>query len=104
MAWLAWLALHLVYLLGVRNKVSVFVNWAWNYLTWDRGPRLIINPPRREPADAAELLARRRPGLPARLTPHLFWCTPSRPGATTRTRSGPLSPMVQMTMGTSRSG
>jgi len=45
-AWLAWLALHLLYLLGVRNKVSVFVNWAWNYLTWDRGPRLIIRPER----------------------------------------------------------
>jgi NADH dehydrogenase len=43
-AWLAWLVLHLVYLLGVRNRVSVFVNWAWNYLTWDRGPRLILRP------------------------------------------------------------
>ena len=43
-AWLAWLGLHLVYLLGVRNRVSVFVNWAWNYLTWDRGPRLILRP------------------------------------------------------------
>jgi NADH dehydrogenase len=42
LAWLAWLGLHLVYLLGVRNRVSVFVNWAWNYLTWDRGPRLIL--------------------------------------------------------------
>ena len=43
-AWLAWLGLHLIYLLGVRNRVSVFVNWAWNYLTWDRGPRLILRP------------------------------------------------------------
>jgi NADH dehydrogenase len=43
-AWLAWLGLHLVYLLGVRNRVSVFVNWAWNYLTWDRGPRIILRP------------------------------------------------------------
>ncbi|HVN52062.1 MAG TPA: FAD-dependent oxidoreductase, partial [Acidimicrobiales bacterium] len=43
-AWLAWLGLHLVYLLGVRNRLSVFVNWAWNYLTWDRGPRLILRP------------------------------------------------------------
>jgi NADH dehydrogenase len=53
-AWLAWLGLHLVYLLGVRNRVSVFVNWAWNYLTWDRGPRLILRPERRGPV---------RPGL-----------------------------------------
>ena len=43
-AWLAWLGLHLVYLVGVRNRVSVFANWAWNYLTWDRGPRLILRP------------------------------------------------------------
>ncbi len=43
-AWLAWLGLHLVYLLGVRNRVSVFINWAWNYFTWDRGPRLILRP------------------------------------------------------------
>lgn len=43
-AWLAWLLLHLVYLVGVRNRVSVFINWAWNYLTWDRGPRLILRP------------------------------------------------------------
>jgi NADH dehydrogenase len=42
LAWLAWLVLHLLYLMGVRNKVSVFVNWAWNYFTWDRGPRLIL--------------------------------------------------------------
>jgi NADH dehydrogenase len=44
LAWLAWLGLHLVYLLGVRNRVSVVVNWAWNYFTWDRGPRLILRP------------------------------------------------------------
>lgn len=43
-AWLAWLFLHLVYLLGTRNRFSVMLNWSWNYLTWDRGPRLIITP------------------------------------------------------------
>ncbi len=42
LAWLSWLGLHLVYLMGFRNRVSVFVNWAWNYLTWDRGARLIL--------------------------------------------------------------
>jgi NADH dehydrogenase len=49
-AWLAWLGLHLVTLVGFRNRLSVFLNWAWNYATWDRGPRLIIesrpSPPR----------------------------------------------------------
>lgn len=43
-AWLAWLALHLLTLVGFRNRISVFVNWAWSYLTWDRGPRLIFTP------------------------------------------------------------
>ncbi|MEX2292947.1 MAG: NAD(P)/FAD-dependent oxidoreductase [Acidimicrobiales bacterium] len=43
-AWLAWLGLHLVYLVGKRNRASVLLNWAWNYLTWDRGPRLILRP------------------------------------------------------------
>jgi NADH dehydrogenase len=42
LAWLAWLGLHLVFLIGPRNRLSVLVNWAWNYLTWDRGPRLIF--------------------------------------------------------------
>lgn len=43
-AWSAWLGLHLVYLVGARNRVSVLTSWAWNYLTWDRGPRLILRP------------------------------------------------------------
>jgi NADH dehydrogenase len=43
LAWLAWLALHLVTLVGPRNRASVLLNWAWNYLTWDRGPRLITD-------------------------------------------------------------
>lgn len=42
--WFAWLLLHLVMLIGFRNRVSVVVNWAWNYLVWDRGPRLILEP------------------------------------------------------------
>jgi len=41
-AWFAWLGLHLLYLAGLRNRLSVLLNWAWGYLTWDRGPRLIF--------------------------------------------------------------
>ncbi|HEX8803444.1 MAG TPA: FAD-dependent oxidoreductase, partial [Acidimicrobiales bacterium] len=53
-AWLAWLGLHLLYLAGVRNRVSVLVNWAWAYLTWDRGPRILLEPGgRRVPASAS---------------------------------------------------
>ena len=42
LAWVAWLALHLMTLLGFRNRVSVFVNWVWNYLTYDRSVRIIL--------------------------------------------------------------
>ena len=40
-AWLIWLTVHLVWLIGIRNRMLVLVNWAWNYLTYDRGVRLI---------------------------------------------------------------
>ena len=40
--WLAWLVLHLVMLIGFRNRANVLVNWAWNYVTYDRGSRLIV--------------------------------------------------------------
>lgn len=42
-AWLGWLFLHLITLLGFRNRISVFVNWVWNYLTYDRSVRLILD-------------------------------------------------------------
>ena len=37
-AWVAWLGLHIVYLMGGRNRVSVMSDWAWNYITWSGGP------------------------------------------------------------------
>ena len=43
-AWIIWLVVHLYSLLGVRNKLIVFINWVWNYLTYDQSLRLIINP------------------------------------------------------------
>ena len=42
-AWLAWLGLHLVTLLGFRNRLSVFLSWVWNYFTYDRSVRIILN-------------------------------------------------------------
>ncbi len=41
-AWLAWLGLHLITLMGFRNRLNVFVNWVWNYLTYDRAVRIIL--------------------------------------------------------------
>ena len=40
--WLAWLALHLFYLVGYRNRFRVLTNWTWRYLDWPSGPRLIV--------------------------------------------------------------
>jgi NADH:ubiquinone reductase (H+-translocating) len=42
LAWLAWLALHLITLLGGRNRISALVNLSWRYLTWARGGGLIV--------------------------------------------------------------
>jgi len=42
-AWLAWLGLHLVSLIGFRNQLNVLVNWLWNYLTYDRSVRIILD-------------------------------------------------------------
>jgi NADH dehydrogenase len=42
-AWLAWLGLHLLTLLGFRNQLNVLVNWVWNYFTYDRSVRIILD-------------------------------------------------------------
>jgi NADH dehydrogenase len=43
-AWLVWLFVHLFAIVGVKNKVFVFLNWVWNYFTYDQSLRLIIKP------------------------------------------------------------
>jgi NADH dehydrogenase len=43
LAWLVWLWLHLFYLLGGRNKIGTMADWTWNYLTFDRGNRHIMD-------------------------------------------------------------
>ncbi len=48
LAWLSWLGLHLIALLGVRNRINVFINWVWNYWTYDRSVRIILEPKLRE--------------------------------------------------------
>lgn len=40
-AWLAWLFVHIVFLVGFRNRLLVLFQWAWAYLTFDKGARLI---------------------------------------------------------------
>lgn len=41
--WLLWSVSHIFFLIGLRNRASVMLNWAWNYVTWQRGARLITS-------------------------------------------------------------
>ncbi|HEY1988530.1 MAG TPA: NAD(P)/FAD-dependent oxidoreductase [Acidimicrobiales bacterium] len=52
LGWLSWLGLHLIYLIGFRNKITVLVNWSWRYLSWTSGPRIIVGD--ELPADPGE--------------------------------------------------
>jgi NADH dehydrogenase len=61
-AWLAWLFVHLMQLVGFQNRLLVFIQWAWNYWTRNRAARLITDTPLSD--DAAE-----RSRLPAENRP-----------------------------------
>jgi NADH dehydrogenase len=41
LAWMAWLLVHIWYLIGFKNRVVVMITWAWSYFTYRRGARLI---------------------------------------------------------------
>jgi NADH dehydrogenase len=56
-AWVGWLVVHLLFLVGFRNRVVVMLNWAYNYFTYDRGLRLITG------ARPASPVEPRRPAL-----------------------------------------
>ncbi|WKV13468.1 NAD(P)/FAD-dependent oxidoreductase [Marivirga harenae] len=43
-AWFIWMFVHLISIVGFRNKIVILSNWIWNYFTYDRGTRLIIRP------------------------------------------------------------
>ena len=43
-AWLVWMVVHLKSILGIKNKFVVFLNWVWNYITYNLSLRLIIKP------------------------------------------------------------
>jgi NADH:ubiquinone reductase (H+-translocating) len=44
LAWYAWMFIHLMALVGFRNRFMVFMNWMWNYFSYDRALRIIIRP------------------------------------------------------------
>lgn len=43
-AWIIWLFVHLMSILGVKNRLIIFINWAWNYMTYDQTLRLMLRP------------------------------------------------------------
>lgn len=54
-AWFVWMVVHLFAILGVKNKLFVFINWVWNYLTYDQSLRLILRaktPPKVESSES----------------------------------------------------
>lgn len=43
-AWVLWSFVHLFTIMGVKNRMFVFLNWSWNYFTYDQSLRLLIKP------------------------------------------------------------
>lgn len=43
-AWMTWMFVHLISIVGVKNRLLIFINWLWNYVTYDQSLRLIIKP------------------------------------------------------------
>ena len=60
-AWLLWLGIHLVYLIGFANRLVVLTRWAWSFLTHGRGSRLITGRPLLPPIEVPEPPATQRP-------------------------------------------
>ena len=53
-AWLMWMGLHLLLILGVKNKIQIFINWIYKYFTWDQSLRLLIKDSYRNPREKNE--------------------------------------------------
>ena len=49
-AWLTWMFVHLMAIVGVKNRLLIFINWMWNYLTYDQSLRLILWAARKDPS------------------------------------------------------
>jgi NADH dehydrogenase len=66
-AWLTWLVVHIYYLTGFRNRFFVVLNWAWSYLTFRKGARLIVDKEwRSAPPARPQLTPPSEPVRPAR--------------------------------------
>ena len=56
LAWLAWLGLHLIYLLGGRNRITTLINLSWRYLAWGHGESVIVGDEPPEPLPSQKRL------------------------------------------------
>ncbi len=56
LAWLTWLFVHLMAILGVKNRLFIFLDWSWNYLSFDPSLRLLIKPKYVRESERAELI------------------------------------------------
>lgn len=56
LAWMTWLFVHLMAILGVKNKLFIFFDWAWNYLSFDPSLRLLIKPKYVRASERKELI------------------------------------------------
>jgi NADH dehydrogenase len=63
LAWLAWLVVHIFYLIGFKNRLVVLITWAWSYFTFKRGARLITGAERQQ--QAARVITADTPQAPA---------------------------------------
>lgn len=55
-AWITWLFVHLMAIVGVKNRILIFMDWAWNYLSFDPALRLLIRPRYVKPKEQEELV------------------------------------------------
>jgi NADH dehydrogenase len=56
-AWLSWLFVHLLFLVGFRNRFMVMIEWAWSYITFNYSARLITEPGEHEPIEKPKMKA-----------------------------------------------
>jgi NADH dehydrogenase len=61
LAWVLWLTVHLLFLVEFRRRIEVLVEWAWAYVTWHRGSRVILDVPQAALASATATLAAAQP-------------------------------------------
>jgi NADH dehydrogenase len=56
-AWILWSFVHLFTIMGVKNRLFIFLNWSWNYFTYDQSLRLLIKPKKREIPQSEQMLS-----------------------------------------------